>query len=115
MPLLMQPSTLLAFLAGAAHRLLTLSLSSAEPQLVVSQPVLSSWIVLSQVQDFTLVLAELHKGLISPLLQLTQVLLQGGSPFQSAYLFTPPGITSKLCQGTLDPLIQITYEDLTQH
>lgn len=115
MPLLLQPSTLLASLAGAAHCSLMLSLSLAEPQLVIPQPVLHSWIILSQVQDFTLVLAGLHKGVVIPLIQLTQVLLQGGSPFQSAHLSTPAGIISKLCQGTLDPLIQIIYEDLKQH
>lgn len=71
--------------------------------------------MLFQVQDCTLVLVELHKGLISALLQLIQVLLQGGSPFQSVHLFTMSGITSKLCQGTLDSLIQLTYEDIKQH
>lgn len=118
MPLLMQPRMLLAFLAGAAHCLLTLSLLSAEPRLVISQPGLHSWIMLSQVQDFTLILAELRKGLVSPLLQLTQVLLQGGSPFQNAHLFTLSDINSRFCQGTnslMDPLIQVTYEAIKQH
>lgn len=115
MPLLLQPSTLLAFLAGAAHSSLTLSLLLAEPQLVIPQPVLHSWIMLSQVQDFTLILAGLQNDFVIPLSQLTQALLQGGSPFQRAHLSTPSGITSKLCQGTLDPPIQITYEDLKQH
>ncbi|GAB0187163.1 cAMP-dependent protein kinase inhibitor alpha [Grus japonensis] len=78
------------------------------------QPVLHSWIMFSQVQDLTLVLVELHKVLVSPLFQPIQIFLQGGSPFRSVHFLTRFRIISKLHQGTLDPIIQITYEDTKQ-
>ena len=73
---------------------------------------LHSFIVFSQVQNLTLVLVELHK--VSPLLQPIQVILQGGSPFQSIYFPTQCGIVSKLGQDTFEPIFQIIYEDIKQ-
>ncbi|XP_075584354.1 uncharacterized protein C12orf50 homolog [Pelecanus crispus] len=64
-----------------------------------------------QVQDLTFDFVELHKVLVTPLFQAIQVFLQGDSPFQSVCFPTQFGIINKLHQGTLDPIVQITYED----
>ncbi|KAM6383098.1 uncharacterized protein FN964_004243 isoform 1-T2 [Alca torda] len=66
----------------------------------------------SQVQDLTPALVELHKVLLSPRFQPILVFSQGGSPFRSVRFPTRFGIISKVCQGTLDPIIQMTYEDM---
>ena len=75
---------------------------------------LNSWIMLSQVQDLTLVLVELQKVLVSPLFQPIQVLQEAGSPFPSVHYPTQFGILGKIHQGTVDPVIKITYEDIKQ-
>ncbi|KAK4822651.1 hypothetical protein QYF61_018603, partial [Mycteria americana] len=86
----------------------------AAPQLGRSQPVLHSWIMFSQVQDLTFIFVELHKVLVSLLFQPIQVFLQGVYPLQSVHFPTQFGITGKFHQDTLDPIIQITYEDIMQ-
>lgn len=68
------------------------------------QPVLCSWIILSWVQILTLVLVELHNVLISPLFQLIQVFLQGGSPFPSIHFLRQFVTIAKFHQDTLDPI-----------
>lgn len=114
MPLLMQPSTLLAFLAGAAHCSHTELVTNTSPAGYI--PASAGFLDYALPgARLTLHIAELHKALVSPLLQLIQVLLQGGSPFHSAHLFTPSGTISRPCQGTLDPLIHVTYKDIKQH
>ena len=73
---------------------------------------LHSRIVFSQVHDLTLLLAELHKVPAGPLFQPTQTSLQSSSPFWSVYFPTQLGVIRKLHQATLDPVIQITQEDI---
>lgn len=55
-------------------------------------------------QDLTFALSELHKVLVS-------LILQSGSPFQSVHWLTQFDIADKLHPGTLDPIIQTTDED----
>lgn len=80
-----------------------------------SQPVLCSLIKFSQMQDLTLVFVEFPNVLVNPLFQPIQAFLQGGSPFWSVYFPTQFNIIGKLCQGTLDHIIQITSEDTKQY
>ncbi|KAK4825412.1 hypothetical protein QYF61_027178 [Mycteria americana] len=107
-------STLFTHIELVVYRDCQVPFHKAAPQPGRPQVVLHSWIMFSQVQDFTLVLIEPHKVLVSPLFQPIQVFLQGGSPFRSVHFSTQFGIISKLHQGTLDPITQITYEDIKQ-
>ncbi|GAB0186062.1 mitochondrial enolase superfamily member 1 [Grus japonensis] len=111
----MQPSIWLACFVTVAlftHIELVVPFHRAVLQPRGPQSMLHSWVMFSQVQDLTLVLAELHKVLVSPLYQPIEVFLQGGSSLRSIYFPTQFGIIRKLHQGALDPIIQITYEDI---
>ncbi|KAK4828564.1 hypothetical protein QYF61_027533 [Mycteria americana] len=109
-----QDSTLFTHIELVVHQDPQAPFHRAAPQPGRSLPVLHSWIMFSQVQGLTLVLVEHHNVLVSPLFQPIQIFLQGGSPFQSVHFPTQFGIISKLHQGTLDPIIQIAYEDIRQ-
>lgn len=121
---LMQPSILFALSATAAqfaHMELVVHQDPqdpfhwAAPQLGRSQLVLHLWIMFYQVQDLMLVLAGLHTVLVRPIFQSLLIFLQGDSPFWSVHFPTQFGIIGKLCQCTLDPILQTTYQSLKPH
>jgi len=68
-------STLFTRIQPVVHQDPQVSFHRAVLQPGGSQPVLHSWIMFSQVQDLTFILAELHKVLLSPLFQPIQVIL----------------------------------------
>lgn len=125
----MHPSLLLALSDPAAYLSLILNLLSTRSPRSLSTKLLpsqtdsrlQSWVTFFQVQHFTLVLVELHEilwnswtslygGFSSPLFQTIQIFLQSASPFLSQF-----GTMDKLCEGTLDPIFQITCKDNKQH
>lgn len=73
--------------------------SRASSQSGKSQTILQFWIMISQVEQLQLALVELHKNLVSLLLQPVYLFLQGEFPFQSVHFPTKFGIISKLLSG----------------
>ena len=122
MPLLMQPSILLTFFAAAAHGSLILSLLCTVTLKSLSIELCLSWVDPSlccppglffhRCKTLHLSLLNFKRSLSAYYCILSKVLLQGGSPFQSVYFAIQFGTIGTLHQGTLDPIIHITYEDI---
>jgi len=79
------------------------------------QPVLIPGVAPTQVQDLTLGLVELCKVHISPLLQPVQVTLDGILSLRHVNCTSQLGVTCKLAEGTLNPTMYVTDEDIKDY
>ncbi|KAK4827398.1 LOW QUALITY PROTEIN: hypothetical protein QYF61_017803 [Mycteria americana] len=66
-------------------------------------------------QDPTLGLVEPHEVHTGPLLQLVQVPLDGIPSLRHVNCTTQLGVICKLAEGALDPIVNVTDEDIKQH
>ena len=81
-------------------------------QLFGSQPVLVPWVVPSQAQDSTVLLAELHEVSVAPFLQPVKVPLAGTTTLWCISQSSQFDVISKLAEGTLCTIVQIINEEV---
>ncbi|PKU39453.1 rna-directed dna polymerase from mobile element jockey- hypothetical protein [Limosa lapponica baueri] len=72
-------------------------------------------VVVTQVQDPTLGLIEIHPVSLSPLIQPVQIPLQSLSTHQHVDTPTQLGVVCELNEGALDPLVQIIDKDVKEN
>lgn len=84
--------------------------SKAAPQPHRSQPVLGSFFMLSNVQDFALVFVKLYTVLPSPFFQPVQVSPYDSSPFSCVHFTIQFSVIRELGKGGFNPIIQVTVK-----
>ncbi|KAK4825624.1 LOW QUALITY PROTEIN: hypothetical protein QYF61_001304 [Mycteria americana] len=107
--------TLLAHIQLAVNQHLQVLLRWGAFQPLFPKPVALPGVVVTQVQDLALSLAESHTTCLGPSIQTVQVPLQSLPPLKQINTPTQLGVVCKLTEGALDPFVQIIDKDIKQN
>ncbi|KAK4823224.1 hypothetical protein QYF61_027565 [Mycteria americana] len=107
--------TLLSHIQAAVNQHSQVLLCWAAFQPLFPKPVALHGVVVAQVQDLALSLAEPHTTGPSPSIQPVQIPLQSLPPLKQINTPTQLGVVCKLTEGALHPFVQIIDKDIKQN